>query len=121
EMNMDKKDFKVPALPDYSFDIVNNTNYPYGYQKGNTSEAGRAKFSFELKKELSGTGMLEGNITATAFDETGRPGHRYSHFKVYTQPVFIGVKEHNYYVGTRTPQKLQLIAVDKNGKVQNNV
>jgi len=121
EMNLDQTEFKAAAFADYSFDITNNADYPYGYKDGKTNDAGTAKFSFSIRKELKGTGMLQGNIMATAFDETSRPVHRYSHFKVYTQPVFIGVKNSDYYIGTRTPHKIKLVAVDKNGKAQNGV
>ena len=55
---------------------------------------------------------------ATVFDETGRPVHRYQNFTVYTQPVFIGIKNTDEYVDTRVPVKIGLIAVDKNENIQ---
>ncbi len=121
EMNMSKKEFSVKALSDYDFDIENDINVGYESREGKTDDKGAAKFGFKLKKELKGTGMLQGSIMATAFDETGRPVHRYSNFKVYTQPVFIGIKEGRHYVSTKTPNKLQLVAVDKKGNVKSGV
>ncbi len=121
ELNIDKKDFQVPSFPDYSFEIKNKTSYFYENTNGTTDEKGAAKFSFAVKKEYRGTGVLQGNIMATAFDETGRPVHRYNNFTVYTQPVFIGIKANDHYVSTRTPQRISLVAVDKTGKVKNNI
>lgn len=121
ELNVSKKEFRVKALPDYSFDVVNNKNYHFEYTNGNTDEKGAANFSFPIKKEYKGSGLLEGNVMATAFDETGRPVHRYSHFAIYTQPVFVGIGEYDHYVSTRSAQSIKLIAVNKDGKIQNNV
>lgn len=121
ELNIDKKDFRVAAFPDYSFEIKNKTSYFYENTNGTTDEKGAAKFNFTIKNEYRGTGVLQGNIMATAFDETGRPVHRYSNFTIYTQPAFIGIKAADHYVSTRSPQRIHLVAVDKVGKLKSNI
>ncbi len=119
EMNMSKKVFKVKALPEYNFDIDNEINHSYESRDGRTDDNGSANFSFKLKDELKGTGVLQGNVMASAFDETGRPVHRYSNFTVYTQPTFVGVKSRYHYVSTKTPTSIGVVAVDKDGKLKN--
>src|SRR5690606_15664075 len=119
--NIDKKDFKVAAFSDYSFEVKNKTSYFYENTSGTTNEKGSANFSFTEKNEYRGTGVLQGNVMATAFDETGRPVHRYSNFTIYTQPVFVGIKVTDHYVSTRSPQRIYLVAVDKTGKARGNV
>lgn len=121
ELNISKKQFSSSAFSEYDFNIKNNINYAYQSRHGKTDKNGTAHFSFPLKKELKGTGMLQGNIMATAFDETGRPVHRYSNFTVYTQPVFIGIKYGDHYINTKTPHHIQLVALDKKGNVKNGV
>ncbi|MCB0700061.1 MAG: alpha-2-macroglobulin family protein [Chitinophagales bacterium] len=121
EMNMSKVDFEAKDFPEYDFHTNNEINYAYESREGRTNKDGSASFNFNLKKEFAGTGVVKGNVMATVFDETGRPIHRYGNFKVYTQPVFVGVKQGYYYVSTKTPNKLQLVAVDKNGAVKTGV
>lgn len=121
ELNMNKKEFKAKQYEDYSFEIENDFNFDSEIKNGKTDSKGSAAASFMLKKDMKGVGMLEGNVMATVFDETGRPLHRYEHFTVYTQPVFIGIKDFDRYVSTRRPQKIYLVATDKKGTAQNNV
>ncbi|MEZ5015980.1 MAG: alpha-2-macroglobulin [Flavipsychrobacter sp.] len=121
QLNISKKVFKIKSLSDYDFNIKNDIKYEYLSREGKTDKNGTATFKFPLKKEFSGTGILQGNIMATAFDETGRPVHRYSNFTVYTQPIFIGIKHGDDYVNTKKPHKLQLVAVDQKGGIKTGV
>ncbi len=121
ELNLSKDVFTAKNYSDYNFSVTNNFSFNADQRSAKVSETGAAAESFALPTDIVNTGVLKGNIMATVFDETGRPVHRYQNFTVYTQPVFIGMKSTDEYVGTRTPVHIGLIAVDKSGNVQNAV
>ncbi len=121
ELNLEKVAFSSEKYDNYSFNIVKDFSFTSHLQNGTTDERGGASAAFGLSTDYAEAGMLKGNITATVFDETGRPVHRYEHFTVYTQPVFLGVKESYDYVSTRASMRIPIIALDKNGNPQNNV
>lgn len=118
ELNLDKATFTSKKFPDYDFSVVNNFSFNTDLHSNKVNENGAAKEVFQLPQDISNIGLLKGNLMATVFDETGRPVHRYQNFTVYTQPVFIGIKNNADYVDTRKPVKIGLIAVDKNENIQ---
>jgi uncharacterized protein YfaS (alpha-2-macroglobulin family) len=118
EMNVSKETFEAKQFPDFNFTITNSFNFSPELVNGQTNDKGGANPSFFLKADMKNIGMLNGNIMATVFDETGRPVHRYENFKVYTQEVFAGIRNFDYYVSTKTPMKIGLIAVDKGGNAK---
>ncbi len=89
------------------------------YADGETDEEGKATEYFSASS-LSNIGCLNSDIYVTVFDETGRPVHRRTSFKTYTQDVFYGTKYNGYYAQTGKPVKIGLIAVDKKGKALSN-
>ncbi len=121
EMNVTKSDFMVKELPEYNFRIENDFNFDSQFSSDKTSEQGGGQSIFGIREGMRNAGMLKGNVMATVFDETGRPVHRYEQFVVFTQPVFVGIKNMDDYVQTRRPLRMGMIAVDKNGKVLSNV
>jgi len=120
ELNLDKGIFAAKNYPDFNFRVENDLNFQTIVRNGKTDEKGATQVPIALDN-IGDAGMLNGNVMATVFDETGRPVHRYEHFTVYTHPIFTGIKVADEYVGTRKPMKIGLIAVDKNGVAQNNV
>ena len=118
ELNLSKDVFSAKKFSDYDFSVVNNFSFNTDLHSGKVDEKGSAMENFQLPKDIANIGILKGDLMATVFDETGRPVHRYQDFKVYTQPVFIGIKNTDYYVSTRTPVRIGLIAVDKNENIQ---
>ena len=118
ELNLSKDVFSSKKFADYNFSVVNNFSFNADLHSAKVNEKGTATESFQLPKDISNIGILKGNLMATVFDETGRPVHRYQNFAVYTQPVFIGIKNTDEYVDTRVPVKIGLIAVDKNENIQ---
>lgn len=120
ELNVDKSIFTAKNYPDYNFKVENDLSFSTVVRNGKTDERGGAIVNMGLNN-ISDVGMLDGNVMATVFDETGRPVHRYEHFTVYTYPIFAGIKMADEYTGTKKPLKIGLIAVDKNGMAQNNV
>ncbi|GAB3017477.1 hypothetical protein GCM10027051_22890 [Niabella terrae] len=118
ELNIAKAAFQPKGFEDYDFSVVKNAYFKTVFRSGVTGADGSARESAVLDDSFAETGLLKGNIRATVFDETGRPVHRYAHFDLYSQPVFIGIRNFNYYVGTRMPMQLNLIALNKDGKPQ---
>ena len=119
ELNLNKVTFSPKNLDNYTFDIKNNFEFVPVLRSGKTNDMGGAKESFILQSEIEDAGLLKGNISSTVFDETGRPVHRFEHFDIYTQKVFLGIKDFEWYTATHKPMRIGLIAVDKNGAIQN--
>ncbi len=119
ELNLEKSAFRCPAFPDYDFSMQNEFRFNTDHRDGKTDDKGAATQAFSLGQDLANQGLLKGNISATVFDETGRPVHRYANFNIYTQPVFVGIKRGDEYVSSRHPVKIALVAVDKNNALQN--
>lgn len=121
ELNLSKGTFEAEKFPDYDFTIAKELNYVTDMHEGKTNDNGGATEHFKLDPSLANSGVINGNVSVSVFDETGRPLHRYEHFKVYTQPVFIGMKCDQSYVGTQAPVKMGLIALNKAGIPQNTM
>ncbi|PQJ10072.1 hypothetical protein CJD36_015345 [Flavipsychrobacter stenotrophus] len=119
EMNLAKTTFPSEKYPDYNFELRNDFNFNTDIRQGKTDDRGGATETFKLDANLTNSGILNGNIMATVFDETGRPVHRYEHFTVYAQSVYAGVKCDQEYITTRLPVKMGLIALDKREVPQN--
>ena len=116
ELNLNKATFEAKDFDGYNFSINKELSLSPQLVNGVTDEKGAASATFGIPQDVAEGGMLKGKIMATVFDETGRPVHRYENLTVYTQPVFIGVKESYDYVGVRTLVKMPLVAVSKDGK-----
>ncbi len=121
ELNLEKVAFTSEKYDSYNFTISKEFSFSSQLVNGTTDEKGGAHAAFGFSADYAEAGMIKGNVAATVFDETGRPVHRYEHFKVYTQPVFIGVKEGYDYISTRALMRIPLIALDKKGIPQNGV
>lgn len=116
---LSKGTFSSDRYPDYSFAIHNDINVPEETKEGKTDGKGAASETFDIKADaIANAGIVNGNITATVFDETGRPLHRYAHFDLFTQPLFVGIKGGDEYVSSKTPVRLGLICLDKRGNLQ---
>jgi uncharacterized protein YfaS (alpha-2-macroglobulin family) len=121
EMRLNKETFSSSKYEGYNFKIVKEFTSNDGFSTGSTDERGSAHDAFFLPQDLSEAGLIKGTVSATVFDETGRPVHRYEHFNVYTQPYLIGIKKGYDYVGTRAPMRIPIVAVDKNENAGKNV
>ncbi len=115
ELNMSKGTFTAEKFPDYDFALHNEFHFNTDMREGKTDDRGAASQSWRLDNTLAEAGLVNGNIMASVFDETGRPVHRYSRFTVYTQPVFAGIKCKEDYVSSTQPLPLGLVVVDKKG------
>jgi uncharacterized protein YfaS (alpha-2-macroglobulin family) len=119
--NLTKTVLQPKNYTDYNFRIENEFNFEPDTRTGQTDEKGAEKIDFVLGDKIQDVGLLDGKVSATVFDETGRPVHRYANFKVYTNKTFLGIKRFDSYVSTRSPIKIGLIAVNKDGTALNNV
>lgn len=118
ELNISKIHFQPKGYENYLFDVTKNLSFNTVLRSGSTNAAGQASEQYKLDSSLKETGVLQGNVHLTVFDETGRPVHRYAQFKLFTQPVFFGIRQFNDYVGTHAPLHFNLIALDKTGSVR---
>ena len=121
DLNLAKEDFSSDKYDEYTFSLSKEFSADEQTSVVVTDEKGAANAAFGLDPKYVEAGVIRGNLVASVFDETGRPVHRYEHFKVYTQPVFVGIKNSYDYVSTRMPVRIPLIALDKNGVPQRGI
>jgi len=111
------KQFTAQKFPDYDFYISrHNSRYLDEERSGTTDDKGR--FTETFKPDfLPLSGAYSGNIFTTVFDENGRPVNRMNRFEVFTQDVFLGIKNNDYWYGTSSPINFGLIAVNTSGEL----
>lgn len=119
EMSLKRKYFAPKGFEDFNFHIENDKSFGNVNQEGKTDENGEFVEKFEIPKAYADMGVLQGRFYATVFDESGRPVHRATNFEVNTQNVFLGIGRFDHYVSTRKSLDIPLVAVTKEGKVQN--
>jgi uncharacterized protein YfaS (alpha-2-macroglobulin family) len=118
---LNKKAFKVENLKEYDFNIESNFNQISNFKSGITNSNGNSKETFSLDPSVAAAGFIEGTVAVSAFDETGRPVHRYSNFEVFTQSNFIGLKNTDAYANINSKYTLPIVVVNQKGNIQNNV
>jgi uncharacterized protein YfaS (alpha-2-macroglobulin family) len=118
EMTLKRKYFSPKGFEEYNFQInaVKENSYPNDLRQGKTDENGIAKESFTFSDAYQNSGILDGDIYVTVFDESGRPVHQTKSFDVLTQETFIGLKYFDYYIDINKPLQMPLVAVNKDGK-----
>ncbi len=119
ELNIEKADFSPKKYRDYNFSIDKSIYISTVYRNGATNSKGQAFENYSIDKKYVDNGLLRANIHATAFDETGRPVHRYENIQIYTQSTFFGIKYFNSYVTTRQPLNINIIGLDASEKLVN--
>ncbi|HSZ25365.1 MAG TPA: MG2 domain-containing protein, partial [Cytophagaceae bacterium] len=118
EMTLKRKYFSPKGFEDYNFQInaLKENSYPNDLRQGKTDQKGEAKESFSISDAYKNSGILDGDVYVTVFDESGRPVHQVNSFDVITQETFIGLKYFDYYVDIHKPIQMPLVAVNKDGK-----
>ncbi|HRH57748.1 MAG TPA: MG2 domain-containing protein, partial [Chitinophagales bacterium] len=114
--SLEKNTFSSKEFERYNFNVSKSAQYYTILRNALTDANGNGFESFEIPAEYQETGLLEGRILATVFDETGRPVNRVKTFNVYTQDVFYGVKTDNDFFSTKQVIKIPVVAVNKLGK-----
>jgi uncharacterized protein YfaS (alpha-2-macroglobulin family) len=114
EIQVKEKYFKPAKFNDYEFALSNNnTFFDKIVKQGKTSETGTASESFAVPDLYKNLGILQVRFFATVFDETGRPVSRNASADIYTQSVFFGIgNSEYYYVPLNNAAKFKLIALN---------
>ena len=123
QLNLKRKLFSPKNFEDYTFDLSGNvaTYFPSQLREGKTDEKGQAQESFQIDAVYTNQGLLEGNVFATVFDETGRPVNRVTRFEVATQTGFLGVRTASRYVTPGQATSFDLVALSAAGKPLNGM
>jgi uncharacterized protein YfaS (alpha-2-macroglobulin family) len=122
EMSVKRKYFYPKENKDYSYTITGaETYFGQQFKDNKTDEEGKAAESFNIPASYKNMGILESDLYITVFDETGRPVNNLKSVDIHTQDVFYGIKYSGYYIKTGRPVKMDLIAVDKNGKALSDI
>lgn len=118
EMQISAKYFSPKKYSSYSFSLANQTTEFNKIERtGTTDEKGNAREQFEVPAAYVNNGVLEGDIFATVFDESGRPVSRRSSVDIYTQDVFYGMdRDGYYYYPLNQVIKFPLVALNKDEK-----
>jgi alpha-2-macroglobulin len=118
QFQLSRKAFYSKDFSEYTFSINGreSLNFEDDEREGTTNADGKFQESFAFKPQYENTGILQGNIYTTVFDESGRPVHRVQTLDVITQDVFYGIKNIDYYVATNQDLKIPIVALTKDGK-----
>lgn len=118
ELSLTRRYFTAEKYPNYDFGINASSfnEFKNEVREGKTDAEGKGTQSFEFSPEFKNSGVLEGNVFTTVFDESGRPVHQLNNIEVYTQDVFYGIKYTDSYVGTNQPFNIPLISVNRKGE-----
>lgn len=113
ELQLSSKDLQPASFPDYTFrvNLPKNTTFGSILREGRTDAQGNASETFLIEK-YQDIGILDGKIFTTIFDETGRPVNRLNRFDLYTQDLFFGIRQMDYWVDTRRPLHLSFVAIN---------
>ncbi len=117
EFSLRKKTIQSKKFPEHNFTVSGADNITFNtiLRQGKTDTSGRAVEYFPLNENYSNTGLLDGRIYITVFDETGRPVNRVQQFDVSTQKVYFGIKLSDYYNVARQPMNIEVAAADAKG------
>ncbi len=122
ELSLKRKYFTSDKYADYNFNIQteHSIRFENNIREGKTNAEGKAEGSFSLP-DYENIGLVQGKLYTTVFDETGRPVNRLNSFDWYTQNIFYGIKNFNYWLTTRKPVRINFVALNKKGVLLKNV
>ena len=118
EFSLRKKPIHPEKFSDYNFAISGADHITFSniLTQGKTSTTGTATERFGISPAYAGTGLLNGTVHVTVFDETGRPVNRVLPVTVSTQKTYYGIHIPDYYNNTRQPMQVHFAATDASGK-----
>ena len=118
EFNLIRKSFSSKDFSGYNFTVKTLNELPLDkkIEQGQTNEKGEATAKFLIPDSCKNSGLLQGRIYTTVFDETGRPVNRLNTFDVNTQQNYFGIKLNDYYANIGTNTLIGLAACNSNGK-----
>jgi uncharacterized protein YfaS (alpha-2-macroglobulin family) len=117
ELSLTRKYFSAEKYSNYDFGINASSynEFESEVREGKTDSEGKGTESFSFKPEYKNSGILEGKVFTTVFDESGRPVHQLNRVDVYTQETFYGIQYTDSYVSTNQPFRIPMIAVNRKG------
>lgn len=117
DVSFNRKNFFSKDFSDYNFSIKHKqqADFPKQLLQGKTDKDGKFYFAMKPDPSWADNGLLQGSVTLTVFDETGRPVNRMNRFDLFTQDVFYGIKLPATYFDVRTPMQIAFAAALKNG------
>lgn len=118
ELSLNRKSFSPKGFEEYAFDLDGELqrNFSNELSEGTTGEDGSFMKAYTFKDTYANSGLIEGRVFATVFDETGRPVHQAKRFNLYTQERFLGIKYFDSWVNTRQNLNMQFVSVNTQGK-----
>ncbi|AZQ64205.1 alpha-2-macroglobulin family protein [Flammeovirga pectinis] len=122
DLSLSRKSILPKNYEEYNFTLNGRVDLSYldHLRQGKTDTEGLFKEEFSIDDKYENSGLLEAKIYTTVFDESGRPVRRLAKIEIPTQQYFIGIKDDDWYVKTKSKIKLPIIAVNKEMKVANN-
>jgi uncharacterized protein YfaS (alpha-2-macroglobulin family) len=122
QIQVKQKTFSPEKFQDYDFSLANqSTFFDDVVREGMTDASGNAIERYEVPASYSNMGVLQTNFYTTVFDETGRPVSRASSIDLFTQNVFLGIKEdYSFYYPLNQAVKLSLASVNRAGAVSSS-
>jgi uncharacterized protein YfaS (alpha-2-macroglobulin family) len=118
ELSLTRKGFYNDKYKDYNFQI-NSTSFNQfenDVRQGMTDKDGKGNQTYTFDKNYTNSGILEGKVFMTVFDESGRPVHQLQRFELYTQKVFLGIKNFDYWISNNTPINVSVAALTMKGE-----
>ncbi|HEY8402122.1 MAG TPA: MG2 domain-containing protein, partial [Cytophagaceae bacterium] len=122
EVTLKRKEIYPKGLGNYIFSLNGNmaTYFENKLVEGTTDEDGGFEHNFDFSQSYENSGILDGKVYITVFDESGRPVHQVKSFDVITQDVFYGIKDIDNYVDLRQNLQIPIVAVNKDGQLLSN-
>ncbi|MBK8444514.1 MAG: alpha-2-macroglobulin family protein [Sphingobacteriales bacterium] len=116
EVQLKRGNFSPKGYKNFIFKNNNESYLDNLFSEGACDAQGKVLETFSWKPELQDMGLLKGKVYATVFDESARPVHRSKEFELYTQDVFYGIGNLDYFAAVRKPLQIPLIALTPQGK-----
>jgi alpha-2-macroglobulin len=122
EIQVSQKYFTAEKFGDYNFSLTNSTSvFDKEVKEGTTDADGNAVIEYEVPAIYANMGALQTSFYTTVFDETGRPVSRASKVDVFTQDIFLGIKQDwFYYYPLNQTVNFSMVSVNKDGNVANS-
>ncbi|HRC36384.1 MAG TPA: MG2 domain-containing protein, partial [Bacteroidia bacterium] len=117
EFNLIRKNISSKEFSGYNFTVktINELPVDKKIEQGQTNEKGEATAKFLIPDSCKNSGLLQGRIYTTVFDETGRPVNRLNTFDVNTQRNYFGIKLNDYYANIGSNMSINLAACNSKG------
>lgn len=117
ELRLTRKSFRPDPFKNYNFSLTSKEDLDVisTVSQTVTSVKGIATQEFQLP-ESANTGLIDGKIYTTVFDETGRPVNRLTKFDLFTQNTFVGLMPLPYWTSTDKPINIKMMAVSDKQK-----